>query len=93
MVFEDNKQLTELLANGMKKCKQFMMMVAYIKEQVSKRLITIEKIPTKLNPEIYCQNPRMEAILLIIVARHMEVVVRWISMTQCKLLGKMKTKK
>jgi hypothetical protein len=26
------------------------MMVAYIKEQVSKRLITIEKIPTKLNP-------------------------------------------
>ena len=25
-------------------------MVAYIKEQVSKRSITIEKIPTKLNP-------------------------------------------
>jgi hypothetical protein len=25
-------------------------MVAYIKEQVSKRLITIEKIPTKLTP-------------------------------------------
>jgi hypothetical protein len=53
MVFEDNKplvQLTEMQANGMKKCKHFLMMVAYIKEQVSKRLITIEKIPTKLNP-------------------------------------------
>jgi hypothetical protein len=53
MVFEDNKplvQLTELHANGMKKCEHFLMMVAYIKEQVSKRLITtIEKIPTKLN--------------------------------------------
>jgi hypothetical protein len=52
MVFEDNKplvvQLMELHANGMKKCKHFLMKVAYKKEQVSKPLITtIEKIPTR----------------------------------------------
>jgi hypothetical protein len=60
MVFEDNKpsvQLTELYANRMKKCKHFLMMVAYIKEQVSKRLITIEKIPTKLNPADILSKP------------------------------------
>jgi hypothetical protein len=34
-----------------------LMMVAYIKEQVSKRLITIEKIPTKLNPADMLSNP------------------------------------
>jgi hypothetical protein len=33
------------------------MMVAYIKEQVSKRLITIEKIPTKLNPADILSKP------------------------------------
>jgi hypothetical protein len=53
MVFEDNKplvQLTELHANGMKKCKHFLMM-GYTKEQVPKFfLITIEKITTNLNP-------------------------------------------
>jgi hypothetical protein len=41
----------------MKKCKHFLMMVAYIKEQVSKRLITIEKIPTKLNPVDILSKP------------------------------------
>jgi hypothetical protein len=48
---------TELRANVMKKCKHFLMMVAYIKEQVSKRLITIEKIPTKLNPADILSKP------------------------------------
>ena len=33
------------------------MMVASIKEQVSKRLITIEKIPTKLNPADILSKP------------------------------------
>jgi hypothetical protein len=42
----------------MKKCKHFlMMMVAYIKEQAPKRLITIEKIPTKLNPADMLSKP------------------------------------
>jgi hypothetical protein len=65
------------------------MMVAYIKEQESKRLITIEKIRTKLNP---ADNPRMEAILLISVTRHLEVVIRWISTAQCELSAKTKKK-
>jgi hypothetical protein len=73
-----------------KKCKHFLMMVAYIKEQVSKRLITIEKIPTKLNPADILSK---EAILLISVTRHLEVVIRWISTTQCELLAKTITKK
>jgi hypothetical protein len=42
----------------MEKCKHVLMMVAYIKEQVvSKRLITIEKIPTKLNPADILSKP------------------------------------
>jgi hypothetical protein len=50
LVFEDNKPLMQLAqqnANGMRKCKHFLMMIAYIKEAILKGLITLHRIPSE----------------------------------------------
>jgi hypothetical protein len=52
IIFEDNnplKQLTMDNASGIKKCKHFLMLIAYIKQQVEYNYIKILKIDTDKN--------------------------------------------
>jgi hypothetical protein len=71
--------------------------VAYIKEQVSKRLITIEMIPTKLNPADILSKPTYGSDFVNkrnkALVGSCDTITTWISTTQCKLLAKTKTKK
>jgi histone deacetylase 1/2 len=53
IVFEDNQPTINLSANlsaRIKKCKHFLMLINYIREQVAVGLIEIRKIPTEDNP-------------------------------------------
>jgi hypothetical protein len=52
VVLEDNQpviDLTSELAGRAKRCKHFLMLVNYIKEQVEQGLLILEKVDTKLN--------------------------------------------
>jgi len=60
IIFEDNnavKQLVNNQANGMKRCKHFLMLLAYIKEQLNQNLISVVKIPTKDNKSDILTKP------------------------------------
>ena len=60
LVFEDNKplvQMTQQNANGMKKCKHFLMSIAYIKECILRGLVSLNKIHTKHNPADILSKP------------------------------------
>jgi hypothetical protein len=52
VVFEDNQPAIDLsasLTGRIKRCKHFLMLVSYIREQVAAGLIDIQKIPTEDN--------------------------------------------
>ena len=74
IIFEDNnpvKLLSMSQAKGMKRCKHFLMLLAYIKEQVELGLINIHKIHSKHNPAdllskpIYASDFRYKSSLLL----------------------------
>jgi histone deacetylase 1/2 len=53
IVFEDNQPAIDLsatLSGRVKRCKHFLMLISYIREQVASGLIEIQKIPTADNP-------------------------------------------
>jgi hypothetical protein len=52
VVLEDNQpviDVTSELAGRVKRCKHFLMLVNFVKEQVESGLIQLEKVDTKLN--------------------------------------------
>jgi hypothetical protein len=52
IIFEDNKPAIDVsssLTARIKKCKHFLMLISFIREQVSEGLIAIQKVPTELN--------------------------------------------
>jgi hypothetical protein len=60
LIFIDNYPLYQLsneLASGMKKCKHFIMLIAYIKEQVEQHFISVNKISTHDNPADILTKP------------------------------------
>jgi hypothetical protein len=53
IIFEDNQpviQLAMTTSTGIKKCRHFQMLIAFIKEKVDEGLVTIKKIDTSKNP-------------------------------------------
>jgi hypothetical protein len=60
LVFEDNNPVVMLAngdATGTKRCKHFLMLVNYVKEQVANGLMEIRKINTAHNPADNCSKP------------------------------------
>jgi hypothetical protein len=52
IIFEDNQPVIDLTADissRSKKCKHFLMLVSYIKEQVEAGLVELQKVPTAKN--------------------------------------------
>jgi hypothetical protein len=49
--------MTQQNANGMKKCKHFLMSIAYIKECILRGLVSLNKIHTKHNPADILSKP------------------------------------
>jgi hypothetical protein len=52
IVLEDNQPVIDLsadLSSRAKKCKHFLMLVRYVREQVDNGLIAISKVPTAIN--------------------------------------------
>ena len=52
IIFEDNQPVIDLTADissRSKKCKHFLMLISYVKEQVEAGLVILEKVPTAKN--------------------------------------------